>query len=101
MVSIARSYETFMNKPLMAVFVVTIRVVAIAHAGNSQSREVVNVPSQVDHLIFGTPDLAMGVETIEKLVGIRATPGGQHPGEGTRNALISLGPAIYLEILGP
>lgn len=90
-----------MSKALMAAFGVTIGVVAIAHAGSSQSREVVNVPSQVDHLIFATPDLAVGVETIEKLVGIRATPGGQHPGEGTRNALISLGPAIYLEILGP
>jgi len=32
---------------------------------------------------------------------VRATPGGQHPGQGTRNALISLGPAAYLEIIGP
>jgi hypothetical protein len=35
------------------------------------------------------------------LLGIRATPGGQHPGGGTRNALVSLGRASYLEIIGP
>jgi Glyoxalase-like domain len=45
--------------------------------------------------------LNRGVEEIEKLLGVRATPGGQHPGRGTRNALITLGPASYLEIIGP
>ena len=57
--------------------------------------------SRVDHLVYATPDLAAGIESIEKLLGVRATPGGQHPGRGTRNALISLGPTIYLEIIGP
>jgi len=45
--------------------------------------------------------LPLGIETIEKLLGVRAMPGGQHSGRGTRNALISLGPDIYLEIIGP
>jgi hypothetical protein len=35
------------------------------------------------------------------LLGVRATPGGQHPGLGTRNALIALGPSAYIEIIGP
>jgi Glyoxalase-like domain len=56
---------------------------------------------RVDHLVYATPDLKLGIDTIEKLLKIRATPGGQHPGAGTRNALVALGPATYLEIIGP
>ena len=37
---------------------------------------------RVDHLVYATPDLDSGVEEIEKLLGVRATPGGQHPGRG-------------------
>lgn len=59
------------------------------------------MPSGIDHLVYATPNLATGIEQIERLLGVRAMPGGQHPGGGTRNALIGLGEDTYLEIIGP
>lgn len=55
----------------------------------------------VDHLVYAAPDLEAAVDALERSLGVRAAPGGAHPGRGTRNALIALGPSSYLEIVGP
>lgn len=55
----------------------------------------------IDHVMLGINDLDAGVRELEALTGVHAKFGGKHPGRGTQNALVSLGPETYLEIIAP
>ena len=55
----------------------------------------------IDHLLYGVLDLDEGIDRIERLFGTRPAHGGRHPAYGTHNALLSLGPSCYLEVISP
>ncbi len=90
--------RTLAPRELAGPIVVAMLALAASPGAADNSGRVL---AQIDHLVYATPELALGIETAETLFGVRAAPGGQHPGEGTRNALIALGPTSYFEIIGP
>lgn len=55
---------------------------------------------RVDHLVWWCSDLSQGERFFEAELGCAPAFGGVHPGEGTRNSLLSVGEATYVEILG-
>ena len=87
--------------PLIVATTVALFAVGMSVDPRAQPRDKAALLRSIDHLVYATPDLQTGVTQVEALLGVRATPGGQHPGEGTRNAIVALGPTSYLEIIGP
>ncbi len=53
----------------------------------------------LDHLVYAVPKLAEACAAFAKTTGVTPTPGGQHLGRGTHNALIGLASGAYLEFI--
>lgn len=53
----------------------------------------------IDHLMVGAASLAAGIEWVESRLGAHVQSGGRHVAMGTHNALVGLGPRLYLEII--
>jgi len=66
-----------------------------------QGGELIPARSALDHLLLGVARLEDGIAWVEEQTGVKAAPGGNHPGAGTHNALLSLGHRQYVEIIAP
>lgn len=56
---------------------------------------------RLDHLVYAVADLSPAQDDLGRRLGVTPLPGGRHPGVGTHNALVGLGPGAYLEIIAP
>ncbi len=54
---------------------------------------------ELDHLAVGCRSIEEGVASVEGALGAEMSPGGKHAAMGTHNALLSLGPDVYLEVI--
>jgi hypothetical protein len=55
---------------------------------------------RIDHLVWYSADLEQGARYFSETMDCEPAYGGVHPGEGTRNRLVSLAESTYLEIVG-
>lgn len=53
---------------------------------------------QLDHVVYGVQDLEAAAMRMKQEFGLGSAPGGHHPGWGTGNRIVPLGPC-YIELL--
>lgn len=58
-------------------------------------------PAATDHLALAVPDVDAAAAEMAVRLGVAPSAGGRHAAYGTRNVLYSLGPRVYMELIGP
>jgi Glyoxalase-like domain len=53
----------------------------------------------IDHLVISAPSLDAGKKMLHDALGVWPQAGGEHDRMGTHNALLRLGPKLYLEVI--
>jgi len=92
-------------------FILTLILSALLFASSCSSGKVEEQPKDspapsavehgIDHVIVAINDLDRGIAKFEELTGVKPVVGGEHPGRGTHNALVSVGDHTYLELIAP
>jgi hypothetical protein len=57
------------------------------------------ISGRIDHLVLACADLDEGARHLRERLGVAVQPGGRHLQMGTHNALLKLGPRVYLELI--
>ncbi len=57
--------------------------------------------NDIDHIVWAVRNLEEGMNLFLQKTGVQPTYGGLHTTQGTKNALVKIGPRSYFEILAP